>query len=273
MSIWNGSTKLAGAFRGKSAYEQAKAGGYSGTEDQFNSIMNTAINFMNRTDNPSKVTASQVGAPNSTQKDTTYYVDAINGNDSNDGSSSNTAFKTVQHAIDLIPQVVNHNVTINMAQNVTYTSSTSSTTNKMPCNHDWYSVAYGNGTYVAVSGSPSIVAAYSTDGINWTTSVLPSSQNWHSVTYGNNKFVAISGTGTTSNVAAYSTDGITWTASTMPSSQNWVSVTYGNNKFVVVAYNNSNAAAYSTDGIRTDNRFRITCESKRCLTINMCKHD
>ncbi|MBP9984140.1 MAG: tRNA lysidine(34) synthetase TilS [Prevotella sp.] len=26
-------------------------------------------------------------------------------------------------------------------------------------------------------------------------------------------------------------------------------------------------------GIRTDNRFRITCESKRCLTINMCKHD
>ena len=26
-------------------------------------------------------------------------------------------------------------------------------------------------------------------------------------------------------------------------------------------------------GIRTDNRFRITCESKRSLTINMCKHD
>ena len=117
----------------------------------------------------------------------------------------------------------------------------------LPSSAQWYSVAYGDGKFVAVSwdSAGSDKAAYSTDGINWTASTMPSSAQWYSVTYGDGKFVAVA---RYSGKAAYSTDGINWTASTMPSSETWWSITYGNGKFVAVTYI-SNKAAYSTDGI------------------------
>lgn len=43
----------------------------------------------------------------------TYYV-STTGSDTNDGLTSGTAFKTIQHAIDILPQVVNHAVLINI---------------------------------------------------------------------------------------------------------------------------------------------------------------
>lgn len=107
----------------------------------------------------------------------------------------------------------------------------------------WYSVAYGNGVFVAVSRLDSAVA-YSTDGSNWTSlDALPSSQNW-SVTYGNRLFVAVA---EGSNEAAYSTNGSTWTSTTLPGSENWQSVTYGNGMFVAVAVGSADDA-YSVDG-------------------------
>ncbi|MNH83813.1 hypothetical protein D3C73_362170 [compost metagenome] len=45
----------------------------------------------------------------------TYYINASTGSDSNDGLSASTAFQTIKRAIDLIPQIINHSVTINIA--------------------------------------------------------------------------------------------------------------------------------------------------------------
>ena len=67
----------------------------------------------------------------------------------------------------------------------------------MPVGAYWYSVAYGNGTFVAVAGNASNIAATSPDGITWTQRTLPASANWYSVAYGNGAFVAISGNGST----------------------------------------------------------------------------
>lgn len=53
--------------------------------------------------------------PLKTTADLTYYVDTTNGNDSNDGLTAGTALKTIMAAINKIPQVVNHTVTINVA--------------------------------------------------------------------------------------------------------------------------------------------------------------
>jgi len=51
-----------------------------------------------------------------TTRDITYYVDATNGNDNtNDGLTNVTAFKTITKAINMIPQIVNHGVHINVA--------------------------------------------------------------------------------------------------------------------------------------------------------------
>jgi hypothetical protein len=115
---------------------------------------------------------------------------------------------------------------------------------------NWYSVCYGNGTYVAVAYNSS-VASYSSDGITWTVCSLPSSRYWTSVTYGNGTFVAVAGgPGGATNVAATSPDGIHWTSRTMSASTNWQSVAFGNGYFAATSWNNSTTvAATSPDGI------------------------
>jgi len=50
-----------------------------------------------------------------TTKDMTLYVDGTNGDDSNDGLTPQTAFKTIQKAVNSVPKIVNHIVTINVA--------------------------------------------------------------------------------------------------------------------------------------------------------------
>jgi hypothetical protein len=107
-------------------------------------------------------------------------------------------------------------------------------------------MAYGGGTFAAVSTSYSTVAASSTDGITWTQRTLPSGQMWNSIAYGNGTFVAVTNYG--SNAAASSTDGITWAQRTLPLNATWNSVAYGNGIFVTAAQGNT-AAATSTDGI------------------------
>jgi hypothetical protein len=116
----------------------------------------------------------------------------------------------------------------------------------LPTSANWYSVAYGNGTFVAVStgGGTNSIAATSTDGITWTQRAMPVGI-WYSVTYGNGTFVAVS---SGSPIAATSTDGITWTQRTLPVDATWASVTYGGSTFVAVAYDTA-IAATSADGI------------------------
>jgi hypothetical protein len=118
----------------------------------------------------------------------------------------------------------------------------------LPSNENWIAIAYGRGTWVAIS-TGGTANAYSTDGgQTWTAgAALPASTTWTSVAYGGGKFVAVASGGT---AAAYSTDnGLTWTAATLPSSTNWSSVAFGNNRFVAVSSTSGTAAAYSLNGI------------------------
>ena len=52
--------------------------------------------------------------PIATTADLTFYVNPSTGNDNNNGSSG-SPFKTIAKAVSMIPQIVNHNVTINLA--------------------------------------------------------------------------------------------------------------------------------------------------------------
>jgi hypothetical protein len=86
---------------------------------------------------------------------------------------------------------------------ITWTSRTSAADN------NWYSVTYGNGLFVAVSGSGTGNRVMtSPDGITWTSRTSAADNNWYSVTYGNGLFVAVSTSGTgnrvmTSSVTTY----------------------------------------------------------------------
>lgn len=77
------------------------------------------------------------------------------------------------------------------------------------------SLAFGNGTFVAVGGNStnnSTVAMTSSDAITWTLRTLPTGGNW-SVTFGNGIFLA-----SYLAACAVSTDGVTWVQRTAPTS-------------------------------------------------------
>ena len=57
---------------------------------------------------------SQLDTYSATTKNLTFYVNPSTGNDNNNGSSG-SPFKTIAKAVSMIPQIVNHNVTINVA--------------------------------------------------------------------------------------------------------------------------------------------------------------
>lgn len=75
----------------------------------------------------------------------------------------------------------------------------------MPAAVNWNSMAYGDGTFVAVAND-SDVAAYSNGVLNWEQTAMPTSASWSGVAYGNGKFVAVA---QNSAVAAVSEDGKT----------------------------------------------------------------
>ncbi|NQX60446.1 hypothetical protein [Paenibacillus qinlingensis] len=74
----------------------------------------------NSADQDARISAAEILArqiynvPQKTSAAMTLYVDGTNGSDNNDGSAGRP-FKTIQRAIDSIPQIVNHLVTINVA--------------------------------------------------------------------------------------------------------------------------------------------------------------
>ena len=110
---------------------------------------------------------------------------------------------------------------------------------------EWYSVAYGNGIFVAIASSGTHRVMRSTDGVTWT-AVAVSLDTWASVAYGNGIFVAVASSGT--NRVMRSTDGVTWTAVAV-SLDAWASVAYGNGIFVAVATTGANRVMWSTDAV------------------------
>ena len=148
-------------------------------------------------------------------------------------------------ALLLLLQVFAPSSTLN-AQAV-WTSRTSAADNS------WFSVAYGNGLFVAVAGdAASGRVMTSPDGIAWTSRTPAANSEWTSVTYGNGLFVAVAknGTGTgAGNRIMTSPDGIIWTIrpNTVVFDRPWISVTYGNGLFVAVAFDGG--IMTSPDGI------------------------
>ena len=127
----------------------------------------------------------------------------------------------------------------------------------LPARTRWTSVAYGNGSFVALSSLESISSggrdvAISSSGISWTLGSMPRTAEWISISYGNGIFVALAASYlngaslSTSNIAAVSSDGLNWSEVSMPTSASWLSVTHGNGMFV--ATSNGTVAATSTNG-------------------------
>ena len=114
----------------------------------------------------------------------------------------------------------------------TWTTRTAAETNQ------WWSVTYGNGTFVAVASGGTHQVMTSPDGISWTAQAAAGNNSWWSVTYGNGTFVAVATNGT--NQVMTSPDGISWTAQAAAAVSGWYSVTYGGGTFVAVAYSGSN---------------------------------
>lgn len=163
----------------------------------------------------------------------------------------------------------------------------SNATVTFPAAVQWYSIAYGAGTWVAGSYTTSNTArstdngatwsagganvgaarglAYgaglffgttggtnhssSPDGVTWTTRTTPVSVT--GVAYGGGIFAAVG-----TNTAASSTDGITWTTRTIPAGA-WDTITYGGGLFVAIDRSGGagvNIVVTSPDGINWTSR-------------------
>jgi len=173
------------------------------------------------TNNPHAVTKTQVGLSNVLNIDTSVTTNITDT--SSKRFVSDTEKTSWSSKKDTLPGIVQRTIT----------------------SAEWWSVAYGNGIFVAVGSSGTNRAMRSTDGITWTAATVENNE-WRSVAYGNGVFVAVASTGV--NRAMRSTDGITWTAVAV-SLDAWRSVTYGNGIFVAVATGGTNRAMWSVDGI------------------------
>jgi hypothetical protein len=110
------------------------------------------------------------------------------------------------------------------------------------------SVAYGNGTFVAV-GDAGIVLS-SPDGVAWTQRVSETTSSLWGVSYGNGTFVAAG-----SGIVLTSPDGATWTQRT---TDHFSGVTYANGSFVAVG--GSGMVATSPDGATWTQRTAVTTD-------------
>jgi len=118
----------------------------------------------------------------------------------------------------------------------------------VPAGSQWYSVAYGNSTYVAISYSGSNAVMTSTDGVTWTAGTAYAS-NYRAVTFGNGRFVAVGAGGGGGRVIT-STDGISWTLQGAAPANDWKSITYGEDLFVAVSADGApTQVSTSPDGV------------------------
>jgi len=138
-----------------------------------------------------------------------------------------------------------------------------------PADNNWYSIAYGNGLFVALAqtGTGNRVMT-SPDGINWTTNAGTGDNTWQSITYGNGQFVAVGFTSSNTGAVMTSPDGINWTSRTAVNDNAWRSVTYGNGLYVAVASNNlsGNQVMTSPDGINWTARASAANDAWQSIT-------
>ena len=116
-----------------------------------------------------------------------------------------------------------------------------------PVSNQWYSIAYGNGKFVATGKTNTLV--YSTDGISWRYVTTPSEmKNVNFIAFTNGVFVAVSN----SSSVHYSTDGINWKQS-LYSNFLFGNIAVSDSRFVISGnYDGNEGGKYaytSTDGI------------------------
>jgi len=131
---------------------------------------------------------------------------------------------------------------------------------KSPTSKYIRSIAYGDGTFVAVGGSSidgndkSVIAVSSDGGSTWKLAKSPTSEYLKKVVYGNNTFVAVGDKGT---IVVSSDGGNNWIKNTFdPHLYNidLYDISYGGNTFAAVGYNYDDSKyciVVSTDGGRT----------------------
>lgn len=122
----------------------------------------------------------------------------------------------------------------------------------------WNSVAFGNGVYVAVSISGTVMTSH-TNGETWTLrSSVNSSIGWYSVTFGQGKFIAVSADATTTTILMSSPDGINWTPMSVQSTSNTFRfITYADGLFIAIS---TARFMISPDGINWK-RMLVTAET------------
>ena len=106
---------------------------------------------------------------------------------------------------------------------------------------NYYSVAYGNGIFVAMGSAAT--SMISSDGVTWTQETQTSAV-WVGVAFGDGLFFAVSQGGGTEIIS--STDGITWTTRPFPFTGSWRGTAFGNGMFVAVEYGNDATPVMST---------------------------
>jgi len=140
----------------------------------------------------------------------------------------------------------------------------------LPSSQYWTDVAYGNNTWVVVSGTagnPSNAGAYSTDdGSNWTAFTLPATSAWGHVEYAKDRFVAVTNkTDSSTAETAVSFDGITWYQGTMEPGE-WGGLAWNNGTWCAVKNDtgsNSDVVAFSRDGFHWRNKLLSNSAEKR----------
>ncbi len=105
------------------------------------------------------------------------------------------------------------------------------------------SVAYGNGTFVAVGPRGAVLT--SANGASWLPASSGSTQNLAAVAFGNGRFVATNAAAAGKGSVLVSTDGVHWTPAEAGTAYNQA-VTFGDGRFVVAGSGTS--VATSTDG-------------------------
>ena len=119
------------------------------------------------------------------------------------------------------------------------------TISSAPTDGTWYSVSYGNSTFVAVGANGTNgICMTSPDGITWTdhSSSPVADSPWYSVCFADNgtiaDFVAVDGTG---NSITSSDNGTSWTVNGSMPPGTWLSVTYDPtvNNLAAVSYDNT----------------------------------
>ena len=139
-------------------------------------------------------------------------------------------------------------------QRVSYSTDGINWTNVTVPLSDWQSVAYGDGTWVAIAwqGAAGYVMYSTDDAQTWTTtSSGVTSQQWFDVEYGDGKFVAAGMNPGNINRTMYSEDGINWTAIESAGDKRYVSVAYGSGLWIVGGryYNGASYIQWSKDGV------------------------